>query len=131
MDNNRQPDPQVNIPSQPVVTPAPAQPQSQSQTQWPAGSAPQNAGQPEKHSNKLVLFLILGLVLIGIIVGGVYLYMNNKQVAELKKEEGAIQTLPVTTPKPSEPSLDSQLSDINVATDESDFTQVDQDLSGL
>lgn len=119
MDNNQQVPTQV----------APTQPQVQAP--WPGESASQNAGQPEKHSNKLIFFLLLGIVLIAVVVGGGYFYMSNKQAADLKKEESAIQTLPVTTPKPTEASLDSQLNDINVATDESDFIPIDQDLQSL
>lgn len=101
----------------------------------PQTNIPEPVPQPEapgvKQSNKLVLFLVLGVVLIVLVVGGGYLYMSGKQAADLKKQENAANAFPVTSPKPTEASLDSQLNDVNIATDDSDFTSVDQDLQGL
>lgn len=83
-----------------------------------------------RSSSKLIMFLIIGVVFIALLVGGVYLYLNNKQSADLKNNQTGLYTAPVATPVAQE-NLDSDLSAINVATDDSDFASVDKDLQGL
>lgn len=76
-------------------------------------------------SNKLVLWLIMGLLVIGLIGVG-YLYMGGQRT-------GSNYQAPVTgksTPAP-ESNLDNELNSIDVTASDSDFNSIDQDLGSL
>lgn len=75
-------------------------------------------------SNKMVLWLILGLVVIVLVVGGIYLYLSQQQGAET----GVTQ--PTPTPV-TEENLENELNTIDVAGSDQDFTAIDQDLQSL
>lgn len=106
------------IPSQPAV----AQP--------PQGTAPApNAVQPPTpakesgDNNKMMMWFIGGLVLVILIVGGIYLYLNGQQQKTLA---------PSPSPKAAaEENLEKDLDAVNVEDIEGEFTTVDKDLQNL
>lgn len=75
-------------------------------------------------SNKMVLWLILGLVIIVLVVGGVYLYLSKQQGAE------TVGTQPTPTPV-AEENLENELNAIDVTESNQDFSAIDQDLQSL
>lgn len=75
-------------------------------------------------SNKMVLWLLLGLVAIVLVVGGIYLYLSQQQ--------GAETTVTQPTPTPvAEENLENELNAIDVAESDQDFTAIDQDLQSF
>lgn len=84
---------------------------------------------PAENSNKLILWLIIGLVVVAALVGGIYLFLSNQQAAPK----------PLTSsPAPArsaqenlENGLDSIDVDSAASSIESDFTQLDQDIQQL
>lgn len=79
-------------------------------------------------SKKIILWFTIGLVIVVAVVGAIYFFLQSKQ------EGTTNETSAVTTPVPSsKEDLESDLNNIDVktATDNSDFTPVDQDLQNL
>lgn len=75
-------------------------------------------------SNKMVLWLILGLVAIVLIVGGVYIYFSNQQAIETKVTQ--------QTPAPAaQENLENDLNTIDVTNIDQDFSAIDADLGSL
>lgn len=79
--------------------------------------------QPES-GNKMVLWFVLGIVVIVLVVGGIYFYLNRQQ------GDTSQVTQPTKTPV-AEENLENELSTIDVADIEQDFAPVDQDLQNL
>lgn len=74
--------------------------------------------------NKMVLWLIIGLVVIILIVGGIYFYMSKQQSV----------SNPSATPAPasqSQENLENDINSVDVSAVEGDFSPVDQDLKNL
>ena len=113
MDNNNlnPQTPPLNTPPQPVQQPVPQ----------PTFSNPTN------ESNRMVLWLVIGLVIIIVVIGGIYIFLSKQQTAAPKE-----QTITSQTPAPQE-NLESDLNSIDVgnATDESDLAPIDQDIQQL
>lgn len=113
MDNNNQVQPQ-SVNTGPAPAPVPVVPTP-------------SAGD----SNKMILWLIIGFVIVIGLVGGVYFFLSRQQTAN------TAQTIdrPITqvTKKPPETvdALDKDLSALNVDNSDSDFATVDQDLQQL
>lgn len=87
--------------------------------------APQQA---KPASKKMILWLILGLAVIVLAVGGIYLYLSRQQAAN------SLQTNATQTPAPAaQENLENDLNSINIdtTTTSSDFNTVDQDLNQL
>lgn len=96
--------------------PAPVQPVQ------PPGPQPVEEG-----SKKMGVWLIGGVVLILLIVGGIYLYMSRQQA----KQSLQTETPPATTTAPQD-NLENDLDAVNVESPvDSEFTSVDQDLQSL
>lgn len=98
-------------------------------------AAPQAANVPNPApigpENKMVLWLILGLVLIIVVVGGIYWYLSNKQKSLTMTN---IQTTTQSeTPTASEnlDTLGTQADSENVPDATSDFSALDRDLQSL
>lgn len=115
MDNNN-PTPIPNL------TPPPTNP-----VQTPPNPTPTTPIPPlvEKGSNnKMVLWLVLGIILLGILAGGGYWFLNQQQDLSSAKEN---YNQPVTQKEDLEAELDS----IDVKGAEAEFTSVDKDLQSL
>ncbi len=105
---------------------AATQPPESSMPTQPATPQVPIAGTPPEESNKLIIWLIIGLVVVIILVGGVYLFLSRQQAASQVQT-----TVQAPTPTPAE-NLEGDLNSIDVDSDAtSDFTQVDQDLQQL
>lgn len=120
-----------NIPQQPPASPvaptAPIPPQSTVPQAPPSVIPPVS---PEgSSSNKLVMFLIAGIIVIGVSVGGIYLYLNQKQASDLQTSKTPVVSTPL--PVAEQENLEGDLNNINIATDDADFTPIDQDIQGL
>lgn len=80
-------------------------------------------------SKKMILWLILGLAVIVLAAGGIYLYLSRQQTAN------SLQTNATQTPTPVEENLENDLNtDLNTIDVEGldqDFSSVDQDLKQL
>lgn len=112
MDNNLSP----QTPPTPTINTPPPQP-AVPQTPTP--------GAPAEESNKLILWLVIGLVVIIVLVGGIYLFLSRQQGTTQP------QTITSQTPAPQE-NLENDLNSIDVETGaDSDFTSIDQDLQSL
>ncbi len=78
---------------------------------------------PEQSSKKLVLWLVIGLVIIIVLVGGIYMYLSRQQ---------AVSNKIIPTPSPIvQGNLENDLNAIEVASPEADFTSLDQDIQQL
>lgn len=126
MDNNPQVPP---MPPMPAQTPAP---QGESLPPIaPQSTAPQTVLTEEKKSSKkLIIFFIAGIIVIGILVVGSYWFLSKNQANSDKTTTGNTP-VPVVQQQVSIESLESDLNAVNVATDDSDLTTVEQDLQGL
>ncbi|MBU1031835.1 LPXTG cell wall anchor domain-containing protein [Patescibacteria group bacterium] len=116
--NNQQPIPPI---PQPAVPPAPGPQPAPSPQPAKTFTSSQNPA-PETGSNKFVVWLLVGLVLIILMVGGVYLYLSRQQAAPA--------AVPTPTPVVQE-NLEDELNAINIASPDADFTSVDQDIEQL
>lgn len=113
------------------VQPAPATASQATVPGQPQQGAPQTIDPGEKKSSKkLIVILIAGVLIIGIVVAGIYLYMNNKQ-SSTNKTQVNNTPVPVIEQQAPKEDLQGDLNKINVATDESDLAPLDQDLQGL
>lgn len=96
--------------------------------------APQTPIAPEPSSgdsNKMVIWLIVGLVIIIVIVGGIYFFLSSRQAAT---NTGTTQQPVVqVTPQPPDTvdALEKDLNTLNVESADSEFTSIDQDLQQL
>ena len=82
----------------------------------------------DSSSKKLILWLVIGLVIIIVLVGGIYLFLSRQQESALKPQ---VTTLQTSVPTPQE-NLENDLSSIDVdAGIDSDFSSLDQDLKQL
>lgn len=97
--------------SQPIQNPVP---QSNTFTSQPA---PQ-----QENSSKFVMWLIVGLVLIIIVVGGIYLFLSSKQPV--------VEPAPTIAPQPQE-NLESAVNGIEIGDPDSDFIPLNNDLQQL
>ena len=131
MDNNNssvstpQPGPQVaqtpfmppGTPQPPVVAPA------------PQGVTPPMPPSSHEGSSKMVFWLIGGVVVVLLTVGGIYLYLNNQQkdsgVSTLKQT-----TTPVNTPVP-QAVTEKEVDSVDIGDVETELKDVDKDLQGL
>lgn len=84
----------------------------------------------EKDGNKMIIFLVLGVVLVILIVGGIYYFLSIQQ-------QTPAPVAPITeSPAPKAPvvakdALDAELEEINVASSGAEFQSVDSDLQSL
>lgn len=112
MDNNNQipKAPVINTPtqSQGIVTPQVPNPDSSSD------------------SSKIVLWFTVGLVVIVIVVGGIYLFLSKQQGAAPGSQTVVQTPVPVV-----QENLENDINNINVEDADSDFASVDQDLQQL
>lgn len=88
---------------------------------------PSTPVEPPKESNKLILWFVLGLIVIGVLVGGTYLYLSRQQAVDFNQQAAKTQT---PAPIPEE-NLENDLDSINVDDGASDFAGIDQDLQQL
>ena len=81
---------------------------------------------PASSEKKMALWLIIGLVIIVIIVGGIYFYLSNQQ-------KPLQSNLPVEGPKTTAASenLENDINNVNVDEVDKNFSQVDKDLGSL
>jgi len=86
----------------------------------PAAAPNPEVTQPE---NKMMLWLIGGLVAIILVVGGIYFYLSSQQKT---------QTQPTSTPAAKvEENLENDLNAVDVGDLDQEFSEVDKDLQGL
>lgn len=86
-------------------------------------------------SNKMIIWFVIGLVVVVMLVGGIYLLLGSRQTA-INSKTTTGQPIVQITPKPEDmvSALDRDLNSLNIdATNnaDSDFTLVDQDLQSL
>lgn len=119
MDNNKQPLPQSPIPQPVQATPEPKP--------SVVTGATQNPSQPTPAGGMNKVFLIIGVILLILIAGGVYLYMNNQ------KPSPKVETTTKTeTPIAKEvDTTDADLDAINIQSEDSELNTVDADLQSL
>lgn len=111
----------------PPVQPAPA-PQPKPQ---PAPIAVPNMAQPgaapTAGGNKMIFWLVGGLVLIILLAGGVFLFMNRQSAKTANTQTDRNKQ----TPAPVKDTFEQDLNAIDVATPGAEFDSIDQDLQGL
>lgn len=76
-------------------------------------------------NNKMVLWLITGLIITILIAGAVYWYLNNQQTSsnqQISKEP---------TPILESAKLDSELNSIDIPEMDENFSEVDKDINSL
>lgn len=100
---------------------------SMNTNQTPASRAPFPNTSSDTSSNKMIRWLVMGLLAIALITGGIYLF-SGRQNKVTQKRTDTIQT-----PGPStQENIENELNSINVeAPVDSDFSSVDQDLQQL
>lgn len=108
MDNNN---PVNQTPTAPAQNPVQTAPPS---TPPPAG---------DTGSKNIMIWVIVGLVILILAVGGGYLYMSRPTGTKL-------QTTPPSTTKAAG-SLEDELNALDVESEGNDFSQVDRDLQSL
>lgn len=122
MDSNN-PTSQTPINPQPVGAVQSAQPPAY-QPQPPI-SQPTSGGE----SNKMVLMLVIGLVVIALLAGGVYFFFGKQSQTSQPAQQAPVTS---NTPLPEE-NLESNLESIDVetASDAGEFNAVDTDIEQL
>lgn len=97
--------------------------------QIPGPNIPITGISEQKSSSKVIRFFIIGIVIVAVLVGGIYLFLSSQQKKSPENPSPVIQS-PTTPPQES---LESDLNNINVDAggEDSDFTAVDQDLQQL
>lgn len=114
MDNsNTQSSPQAPVP--PPSNPA------------PAGINPVMTDPAPSSGGKNMMWVIIGLVVI-LLLGGVYWYLNIRQVNPKISVQTTGQAKPTTT---SADSLEQQINTMDISDSDSDFTGVDADIKSL
>ncbi|MBI2338464.1 hypothetical protein HYU95_04760 [Candidatus Daviesbacteria bacterium] len=89
---------------------------------------PPQAGGGTKESNKLIIWFVLGLVVIAVLVGGIYMFLSTQQAA-IPKPQAIVSQTP--TPVVQE-DLEGNLDGIDVGDEiESDISALDRDLQQL
>jgi len=78
---------------------------------------------PSGGDKRMVLWFVIGLVIIIVVVGGIYMYLSRQQ------STGSVQQTPA--PQAAQENLENELNAIEVANPEQEFTSVDQDLKTL
>ena len=112
----------VAITPDPVVVPPPVTPTT------PIGTSDPTTTPPASKDNQMGLWLIIGVILVLVVVGGIYWFLSNQQAAQNSNLAPQVTMQPTTT----ERSLQEELNTINVqASGSSDFQEVETDLSGL
>lgn len=76
-------------------------------------------------SKKMILWLILGIAVIVLAAGGIYLYLSRQQTAK------NLRTAVTQTPAPVQENLEDELNAVDVENLDQDFSSVDQDLKQL
>lgn len=106
----------------------------------PAPEAPQATDQPQipvpevqsGESNKMVLWLVIGLVVIIALVGAIYFFLSSQQAATNTQK---VTENPVVQASPEPPdtvdALDRDLNALNIGDVEADFASIDSDLQQL
>ncbi len=117
-----------NSPVIPQIPPVPAQ---QAPVSQPVAPQPTVVPSEKKSSAKLIMFLILGIIAIGALVGGGYWYLSSIQTSNANKTSAESTPVPVIEQQAPKENLQGDLNNINIATDESDLAPVDQDLQSL
>ena len=91
--------------------------------------------QPSKEGNKIVIFLILGIVIILLIVGGLYFYLSTQQPKVETQISVPTQVASAPSTQPSvanfRDALDKELEAIKVDESNADFNSIDADLQKL
>ena len=98
----------------------------------PVPTAPQPPpNSPDNRGNKLIFWLIGGVVLIALIAGGIFWYMSKQQsVTEFPATQTTTtQKQPTITELVD--ALDKELSSIEVQAADSDISSIDADLQNL
>lgn len=117
MDNDNQ---------KPITNAQPIQPSASSEPSVPQATVSEASGD----SNKMILYLIIGLVIVVALVGGIYFFLSKQQTAiETNTNQPVAQVSP--TPQDTVDALDRDLSALNIGTADSDFSSVDSDLEQL
>lgn len=81
-----------------------------------------------QEGNKMILWLVGGLILIVLVVGGIYWFLSKQQE---NKQVSQAPAKPVETQITTD-SLNQDLNSVDTeSSDSGGFTQVDQDLQGL
>lgn len=114
--------------SNPQTSPQPNTSQPMPQ---PATIPPQTAAAPQS-SNKMIMWLGLGLILIVLLAGGVYLFIFRQQAAT---SAPALTQQPIVQaplqPEETIDALDRDLEAVKVDSTDNDFSSIDQDLKSL
>lgn len=82
----------------------------------------------KKSSNKLVLFLVGGIIIAVLAAGGIYLYLNNQKQATT--DTGTSEPAAVATPA-LQAVTEEEVQSVDVIDVEAEFTDVNKDLQGL
>lgn len=115
-----------NTPVNPQTQPVPQTPQPNLMVS-PQQQHPIQDSTEAKSSNKMLFFLVGGIVIAILAAGGIYLYLNNqKPVVQTQPE----QIAPVITPAP-QTVTEEEVQSVNVSDIEAEFTDVNKDLQGL
>lgn len=96
-------------------------------TAGPTPSTPIVPPVPVTNGSRMILWLVVGLIVVVLAVGGIYLFLSRQQATP------PVNPLPVTkvpSPSPQE-NLENDLNNIDVAAPDNDFTSIDQDLQAL
>ena len=83
----------------------------------------------EGSGNKLILWLVGGLVIVIIIVGGLYWYLGKQQTSQPSVQSNTPQSS--SQPQVTSENIDQELNAIDVQTSDSDFRIIDQDIGSL
>lgn len=73
--------------------------------------------------NMMIIWIIVGLIVLILAIGGVYLYMNRTPAPK-------VQTTPPQTTQ-AQGTLEDELNALDVDSEGSDFSEVDKDLQSL
>lgn len=110
----------------PAVNTAPPQAPS-SQPSAPQTPIPDSSS---GDSNKMILWLLLGLVIVVALVGGIYFFLSMQQGGSIEQPATEQEVVQVTPPDTMD-ALEKDLNALNVENADSDFASVDQDLEQL
>lgn len=122
MDNNN-PTQITQTPQQPVEQ----QPMQEQSPQVIQQADPSPTQDDRSGSNNNLVWVIVGLIVFILAAAGIYLYFFNKPSQPSSDQKG---TTPQTQVRTQE-DLESELNDLDVESEGSDFAGVDQDLQSL